>query len=108
MDEPMVAVNDPGDGQCCQRWVGNVVVKCSAAIRCRDQEDPDDLFAPTYCKSRAQPIFIRTEEFGFTSFDNFGLAMLTIFVQMTGDNGMQDLPFALEESGAALSGAAWF
>ena len=43
-----------------------------------------------------------------TGFDNFGQAMLTIFVQMTGDNGMQDIPFALQETGAVLSGASWF
>jgi hypothetical protein len=30
-----------------------------------------------------------------------------MFVQMTGDNGMQDIPFALERSGVALSGLGW-
>eukprot|EP01046_Picozoa_sp_COSAG06_P024740 COSAG06_NODE_2035_length_7776_cov_4.018106_3_plen_876_part_00 len=107
-DLVLVVEEDPGDGDCCRHWIGNKILKCPPSIICTDQEDPDDFFAPTYCKSQAQPMYIRTEGYGFTGFDNFGQAMLTIFVQMTGDNGMQDIPFALEESGAVLNGAAWF
>ena len=43
--------------------------------------------------------YIRSEEYGFSGFDNFLQAMLTMFVQMTGDNGMQDIPFALDNAG---------
>ena len=91
-----------------RHWDGGVVLKCPSSIICKDQEGTDDIFAPTYCKSYDQPAYVRTEEYGFTGFDNFGQAMLTIFVQMTGDNGMQDIPFALAETGAVLSGTSWF
>ena len=49
-----------------RNWEGNRVLKCPAAIICKDQEDPDDFFAATYCKSFDQPMFIRSEEYGFT------------------------------------------
>lgn len=72
---------------------------CPACLPCGDTAGRCD-------RLPAEP-FIRSEEYGFTGFDNFVQAMLTMFVQMTGDNGMQDIPFALGQAGVVLNGFGW-
>ena len=78
--------------------------QCPNALDCTTGDDEWEL---TYCTKVSPPRYIRSEGYGFTGFDDFLQAMLTMFVQMTGDNGMQDIPFALQRSGVALSGLGW-
>ena len=77
---------------------------CPHSVDCSTTEDGSEL---TWCTVVKPPRFIRTEDFGFTGFDNFVQAMLTMFVQMTGDGGMQDIPFALEHAGAVMGEFGW-
>eukprot|EP01046_Picozoa_sp_COSAG06_P000706 COSAG06_NODE_20_length_33882_cov_18.856969_18_plen_2148_part_00 len=78
--------------------------KCPLAVDCTTGEDEWEL---TWCTAVEPPRFIRSEAYGFTGFDNFLQAMLTMFVQMTGDGGMQDIPFALERAGAVMGDFGW-
>lgn len=78
--------------------------KCPNAVDCSKSADAAEL---TWCSAIAPPRFIRSEAFGFTGFDNFVQAMLTMFVQMTGDGGMQDIPLALEHAGVVMGGFGW-
>ena len=72
---------------------------CPACLECAETQGK--------CAAYVQPVYIRSEDFGFSGFDNFAQSMLTMFVQMTGDNGMQDIPFALVNAKVSLSGAGW-
>lgn len=73
---------------------------CPASLLCDGSETPK-------CSLYDPPLYIRSENFGFTGFDSFPQSFLTMFVQMTGDNGMQDVPFALEDAGVNMSLAGW-
>lgn len=53
------------------------------------------------------PRQIGGDEFGFRDFDNFWRAMVTMFVQTTGDGGMHTIPMALHDSGVHSSNSAW-
>ena len=80
------------------------LIECPACLTCPATDEKDT----SMCGALVQPAYIRSENFGFSGFDNFAMSMLTMFVQMTGDNGMQDVPFALENAGVSLSSAGWF
>jgi hypothetical protein len=45
--------------------------------------------------------------YGTRSFDNIGRAFYTMFILMSGDNGMQDIPNALFAVGAKDEWIAW-
>ncbi len=75
-------------------------IDCPASLLCGGTETET-------CSLRDPPTYIRSENFGFTGFDSFPQSFLTMFVQMTGDNGMQDIPFALENAGVNMSLAGW-
>ena len=77
---------------------------CPHSVDCSTTEEGNEL---TWCTVVDPPRFIRTEDFGFTGFDNFVQSMLTMFVQMTGDGGMQDIPFALEHAGVVTGEFGW-
>ena len=76
------------------------VIVCPAALLCGGSETET-------CLPRNPPTYIRSENFGFSGFDNFQQAFLTMFVQMTGDNGMQDIPSALDNAGVNMASAGW-
>jgi hypothetical protein len=59
------------------------------------------------CQSLANPPEVGMDEFGFQDFDNIIRAVVTMFVQMTGDGGMHAMPQALYASGSGSAGAAW-
>lgn len=75
-------------------------IECPASLLCggRDIE---------FCSINDPPTYIRSENFGFTGFDDFPQSFLTMFVEMTGDNGMQDIPFAIEDNGVSMALAGW-
>jgi hypothetical protein len=79
--------------------------ECPACLEC--PEEGSGLFAVSWCSPVQPPRFVRSEAYGFTGFDSFPQAMLTMFVQMTGDGGMHDVPFALENAGATLGTFGW-
>ena len=76
--------------------------RCGACMKC-----PEDADGVAPCTALSPPREIRTEGYGFTGYDDFAQAMLTMFVQMTGDNGMQDIPFVLEDQNVSLSWFGW-
>eukprot|EP01048_Picozoa_sp_COSAG05_P007046 COSAG05_NODE_484_length_9355_cov_5.704840_3_plen_2541_part_01 len=93
-------------------WGGGLHFKCGlpvgSAIDTTEYTCPVCISGCSSSCSRIEPPpYIRSEEYGFTGFDSFQQAMLTMFVQMTGDNGMQDVPLALVGANVALSGSAW-
>jgi hypothetical protein len=79
------------------------LIGCPACLNC----PTDDVTGEAWCRELTSPRFVRSEEFGFSGFNWFVQAMLTMFVQMTGDGGMQDIAFALEDSQAILSQTSW-
>ena len=79
------------------------LVECPACLQCPTDEATDE----AWCSVLTSPRYVRSEGFGFSGFNWIGPAMLTMFVQMTGDGGMQDIAFALEDSQAVLSNISW-
>ena len=79
------------------------LVECPACLQCPADEATDE----AWCSMLTSPRYVRSEGFGFSGFNWIGPAMLTMFVQMTGDGGMQDIAFALEDSQAVLSNISW-
>ena len=75
-------------------------IECPASLLCGGKE-------VEMCSINDPPTYIRSENFGFTGFDDFPQSFLTMFVQMTGDNGMQDIPFAIEGNGVSMALAGW-
>ena len=59
------------------------------------------------CEAYASSPEVGMDEFGFQDFDNIIRAVITMFVQMTGDGGMHAMPQALYASGSGSSGTAW-
>ena len=74
----------------------------------------DDSFATNatgaemeFCERLITQPEVANDEFGFQDFDDIGRAVITMFVQMTGDGGMHSMPEALYVSGSSSSGTAW-
>lgn len=59
------------------------------------------------CEALANPHQVGMDEFGFQDFDNIVRAVVTMFVQTTGDGGMHAMPQALHASGIASKTTAW-
>eukprot|EP01047_Picozoa_sp_COSAG01_P004837 COSAG01_NODE_161_length_23642_cov_713.337000_6_plen_671_part_00 len=73
--------------------------ECAPCLPCAHTGDACARIEPTP--------YIRSENYGYTNFDSIGNAMLTFFVQMTADNGMHDLAFAIEDADLTLASIAW-
>eukprot|EP01043_Picozoa_sp_COSAG02_P052538 COSAG02_NODE_5676_length_4138_cov_1.611785_1_plen_847_part_10 len=75
-------------------------VKCPMSLSCSADH--------TWCAPLEDgPRVVGDDFFRFRDFDNFWHAMVTMFVQTTGDGGMHTLPMALHESGVKSSSSAW-
>jgi hypothetical protein len=70
-----------------------VMIQCSAVV----DETHGGGAGGDMCVERMEPLAISDKEhFGYHGFDNVLQAGLTIFVQMTCDGGMQDVPHMIE------------
>ena len=62
----------------------------------------------TYCAPKDVYPTIGADAYGYRHFDNFPRALVTVFVQTTGDGGMHTMPLALYSAGVVGTGRAWF
>lgn len=77
-------------------------VRCPVTLACA-QELGYEWCAPLQSGKRN----IGGDTYGYRDFDNFGKAIVTMFVQMTGDGGMHTIPLACKDAGCTADSAAW-
>ena len=59
------------------------------------------------CESLSIAPAVGNDEFGYQGFDNLFRAVVTMFVQMTGDGGMHSMPQALHSAGSGSEAIVW-
>ena len=103
---PIIRCMRLGSGTCYEEGFNN------SAWRSLDVNETNTLYVATAnemdaCEAFASAPEVGKDEYGFQDFDNIIRAVITMFVQMTGDGGMHAMPQALYASGSASSGTAW-
>ena len=100
-------------------WVSDedFMDECPESLMCATQAGgtltlANEVEVPLYenvkCVGRTgDPLGIGEDGYGTRSFDNIRRAFYTMFIHMSGDNGMQDLPNALYAVDAANQWMAW-
>lgn len=74
-------------------------VRCPLTLACAETHE--------WCAPLAEPMSVGMDPFGYRNFDNFGVGVLSVFVQMSGTGGLHTLPLALEAAGAASPTRGW-
>eukprot|EP01043_Picozoa_sp_COSAG02_P018298 COSAG02_NODE_852_length_16531_cov_9.899586_1_plen_1228_part_00 len=76
---------------------------CPATLACANEPNAHTWCAPLQEGTRP----VGGDRFGYRDFDNFWRAIITMFVQTTGDGGMHTIPLALHAAGCTSDTAAW-
>jgi hypothetical protein len=76
------------------------LVKCPMTLACNSNRDK-------YCVKLEETRALGDDESGLRGFDNLGQALHTMVVHMSGDNGIQAVPFGLVDAEASNSWFAW-
>ena len=61
-----------------------------------------------WCARLAEPRTVGSDKNGLRNYDNFHNALVTVFVQTSGDGGLHTMPQALFEAGAKAKNVGWF
>ena len=78
-------------------------VECPLTLTCANEPNAHHWCAPLQSGFRQ----IGGDEFGFRDFDWFYRALVTMFVQTTGDGGLHTMPLALRDAGCTMYIGAW-
>ena len=84
-------------------------VQCPNTLACAyEYRYPGDVTASSsLCAPLPVPMAVGSDIFRIRDYDNIWRAMVTVFVQATGDGGMHTIPVALDAAGAQLTTRAW-
>jgi hypothetical protein len=74
------------------------LMACPKALACASAEH---LSSPIACVPRLEPLGVGEDEYGTRSFDNIWQAFYTMFIHMSGGNGMEDLANAFYDVDAS-------
>jgi hypothetical protein len=96
-------------------WNDNTTLfRCPDALGCAVADSVDLIEYPdaramsrVQCVKRTEPLGVGEDEYGTRSFDDMRYAFYTMFITMSGDNGMQDIPNALFDVDATSQWMAW-
>lgn len=81
-------------------WGWDKPIMCVAKLKTHPDANKTDVKRPVWQG-------VGEDEYGTRSFDNVFLAFYTMFILMTGDNGMQDIPNAMWEADTTSQWLAW-
>ena len=82
------------------KWGWDKPIMCVAKLETHPDPNKTDVKRPVWQG-------VGEDEYGTRSFDNIFHAFYTVFIHMTGDNGMQDIPNAMWEADTTSQWLSW-